>query len=74
MVQRATLDSGLVACLDLAQELPLWVQHSLPCLIYIAGNHEEYEKHLINMANTLAPYLSPLVTEDVGGSVARIME
>ena len=43
----------------------------------VAGNHEEYEKlatDLTSMANTLAPYTTRLVTEDVSGSVGRIIE
>ncbi|KAF8965982.1 hypothetical protein BDZ97DRAFT_743750 [Flammula alnicola] len=54
---------GLVACLNLTQA--------------VAGNHEEYEKlamELTSMANTLVPYVTNLVAEDVNGSVARIME
>ena len=42
----------------------------------VAGNHEEYEKlatDLTNMANTLAPYITRLDTEDVSSSVGRIM-
>jgi len=73
--------SGLVACLDLAQ-----VSHGCGfnylCHAYftsqvVAENHDEYEKlatDLIIMANTLAPYATRLVTEDVSCSVARIME
>ncbi|KAF8965937.1 hypothetical protein BDZ97DRAFT_740307 [Flammula alnicola] len=54
---------GLVACLNLTQA--------------VAGNREEYEKlamELTSMANTLVPYVTNLVAEDVNGSVARIME
>ena len=44
----------------------------------VGGNHEEYEKlaiELTNMANTLAPYITKLVTEeDVSGSVGCIIK
>ncbi|KDR82348.1 hypothetical protein GALMADRAFT_817810 [Galerina marginata CBS 339.88] len=53
----------LVACLDLAQ--------------VVGENHGEYEKlatELTTMANTLAPYVTKLGSEDVSGSVARIMD
>jgi len=42
----------------------------------VGENHGEYEKlatELTNMANTLAPYVTKLVAEDVSGSVERII-
>jgi len=71
---------GLVACLDLAQVSHGCVFNTLCFYItsqVVAGNLDDYEKlaaDLTIMAKSLAPYVTRLVTDDVSGSVARIME
>jgi len=43
----------------------------------VGENQEEYERlaaELTGMANTLAPYVTKFVAEDVSSSVARIIE
>jgi len=70
---------GLVACLDLAQ-VGYGYGFTVLCLVkfplqVVGENHEEYEKlatEFTNTANTLAPYVTKLIAEDVGDSVERI--
>ena len=85
--ERRCISSSQVSCRWLSRlsgsgtsRLQLRIQHSylVQFTLQVVGeNHEEYEKlatELTNMANTLAPYVTKLIAEDISGSVARIIE